>query len=97
MALIYRGGGNLCVINFPFTASIAFHDILHGFRAGCGTGTASLETKLVQQLMSMIEEFMYAIFLDLHKAYDNLDRDIFLEILEGYGMGPQALCILRAY
>ena len=28
------------------------------------------------------------IFLDLHKAYDALERDIHLEILEGYGVGP---------
>ena len=30
------------------------------------------------------------IFLELHKAYDALDRDICLEILEGYSVGPQA-------
>ena len=30
------------------------------------------------------------IFLDLHKVYDALDWDRCLEILEGYGVGPQA-------
>ena len=29
-------------------------------------------------------------FLDLHKSYDALDRSRCLEILEGYGLGPQA-------
>ena len=29
------------------------------------------------------------IFLDLHKAYDVLDRSTFLENIEGYGMGPR--------
>ena len=30
------------VLNRRLTASINFHDFLHGFRAGCSTGTATL-------------------------------------------------------
>ena len=37
------------------------------------------------------------IFLDLHKAYDYLDRYRCLEILEEYGVGPWALCLLKIY
>ena len=37
------------------------------------------------------------IFLDLHKVYDSLDRSRCLEILEGYGVGPQARQILQTY
>ena len=37
------------------------------------------------------------IFLDLHKAYDALDRSRCLEILEGYGVGPKARNLLRTY
>ena len=37
------------------------------------------------------------IFLDLYKAYDTLDRDRFLEILEGYGVVNQACQILQMY
>ena len=37
------------------------------------------------------------IFLDLHKAYDALDRSRCPEILERYNMGPQACRLLRAY
>ena len=85
------------IINLPLPASIAFHNIFHGFQAGRGTGTASPVTKLVHQLTSMREEFLYAIFLDLHKAYDALDRNICLDILEGYVMGPQDRLILCAY
>ena len=40
---------------------------------------------------------MYSIFLDLYKAYGALDRDICLEILEGYGFGPQARRFLCAF
>ena len=37
------------------------------------------------------------IFLDLHKAYDALDRPRCLEILEGYGVGPKARRLLQTY
>ena len=31
------------ILNHRFTSSITYHNALHGFRAGCGTGTATLE------------------------------------------------------
>ena len=37
------------------------------------------------------------IFMDLHKAYAALDRSRYLEILEGYGVGPQDFRLLRTY
>ena len=37
------------------------------------------------------------IFLDLTKAYDALDRSRCLEILEGYGVGPNARRFLTTY
>ena len=63
VVLIYKGGGNLCVIslvevvwmvatviiNLPLPASIAFHNIFHGFREVRSKGTASLEAKLLHQ------------------------------------------------
>ena len=45
----------------------------------------------------MREEVLCVIFLDLHKAYDALDRSRCLEILEGYGVGPQARRLLQSY
>ena len=65
--LIHKGDGEYCgiglvevvwkevmeTINFCFTASIDFHGVLHGFRGGHVTGTASLEAKLIQKLMDM--------------------------------------------
>ena len=36
------------ILNRRFTASITYHNFLHGFRAGCGTGTATLNAKLLQ-------------------------------------------------
>ena len=41
------------ILNRRFTASITYHDFLHGFRAGRGTGTATLKAKLLQQLAAL--------------------------------------------
>ena len=87
-------GGNL---NRQLTASITFHDLLRGFRAGRGTGTTTLEAKLFQKLAALREEILYVIFLELHKAYAALDRSRCLEILEGYDMGPRARWLLLTY
>ena len=72
------------ILNFRLITSISSHNVLHVFQAGSGTGTASLEAKILHQLMSMKEEVMYEIFLYLHKVYDSFDRDICLEILDIY-------------
>ena len=76
------------ILNIHLKASITLYDFLHGFLAGRRTGIATLEVKLLQQLAAMMEEVLYMIFLDLHKAYDALDRSRCLDILEGYGVGP---------
>ena len=62
------------ILNRRFTSSITYHDDLHGFRAGRGTGTATLEAKLLQQFAALREEVLCVIFLDLTKAYGALDR-----------------------
>ena len=62
------------ILNRWLATSITYHDFLHRFRAGCGTGTATLKAKLLQQLAAMREEVLYVIFLDLHKSYEALDR-----------------------
>ena len=111
VVLIPKGGGDyrsiglvevvrkavVVIINRGFTTSITYHDSLHGFRAGRGTGTTTLKVKLLQRVMAMREAFLHAFFLDLHKAYDDLDRYKYLEILEGYDGGPRAFCLLRRY
>ena len=85
------------ILHHRLVTAITYHEFLHGFRAGHGTGTATLEAKLVQQLAAMRVEVLYVIFLDLHKAYDALDRSRSLEILEGYGVGPRARRLLSTY
>ena len=60
-------------------------------------GTACIEAKLLHQLLKMEQKTLYFIFLDLQKTYNTVDRKQLLEILEGYGVGPNALGPLKFY
>ena len=64
------------IINRPLSTTIYFHVVPHGLQVGRSTGTDSLKAKLLQELTTMREEVLYAIFLELHKVYDALDREI---------------------
>ena len=46
------------ILNNQLTASITFHELLHGFWSGRGTGNANLEAKLIHQLASLREEVL---------------------------------------
>ena len=41
------------ILNLRIAAFITYHNFLHGFWAGHGTGTATLDAKLLQQLAAM--------------------------------------------
>ena len=43
------------ILNLRFTASINYHNFLHAFQAGCGTGITTIEAKLLQQLVAFRE------------------------------------------
>ena len=74
------------IINHRIPSCIQFHDTLHGFSVGRGTGTATLKANLRQQIISMRDTVLHAILLDLRKAYNALERDRCLDILAGYGV-----------
>ena len=61
---------------------------MHGFREGQRTGTTTLESKPLQQLLAMRKAVLFEVFLDLQKAYDTLDWDRCLEILVMYRVAP---------
>ncbi len=71
--------------------AIDFHPCLHGGMPKQGTGTATIEAKLAQQLAWVEQEPLYQVFVDLRKAYDHLNRAKFLGIMTGYGVGPKLL------
>ena len=61
------------VIDNRIKAEVKFHDILHGFCRGRGTGTAIIEARLHQELASVNQFTLFSVFLDLRKADDSLD------------------------
>ncbi len=84
--LLPKGGGNFRGIGLldPFwkvvekvmvcqLGNIEFHPCLHGGPTKRGTGMATIEAKLAQQLAWMEQEPLYQVFVDLRKAYDHLD------------------------
>ena len=85
------------ILNHRCTSAITYHNLLHGFRAGRGTGTATLKLKLLQNVSALREALLHEILLDLHKTYYALNRSRCLVILEGYGVGPRALHLLQQY
>ena len=70
---------------------------MHAFVQKRSCGTACIEVKLLQQLSKIQQKALYVIFIDLKKAYDTVDRERLLQILEMYGMGPRCLRLLRHY
>ena len=85
------------LIDTRLCTSLHMHDVLHGFRAGRGTGTAIMELKLNQDLASIDQEPLFLVFLDLWKAYNTVDRDLLLITLEGYGAGPRMCGLLETF
>ena len=73
---------------------ILLYEVLHGCCDGCGMGTAMIEAKLVQQLSHLEQEPFYGVFLGLKKAFNTKEREGCLLILEGYGAGPNTVCLI---
>ena len=73
---------------------IIFHDSLHGFISEQGTGMATTETNLTQQLVYLEQQALYMVLIDLRKDYDVMARRQCLKILEEYGVGPKMLRLI---
>ena len=62
------------VVNFRLKRGFVLHDALHGLRLLWGTRTATIKSKLDQQLARISHKPLFKIFLDIRMAYDSVDR-----------------------
>ena len=85
------------ILGHHLGSATTLHGVINELWSISGEGTTSLETKLLQQLMAMSEEFLYDILLDLHNSYYDLDREMFLELIEGYGVRPRDVHMLSQF
>jgi hypothetical protein len=105
-----KGGGDYCGIGLLDSmwkvvekimvarmSCLKLHDCLHGRLLRRGTGAAIMEVKLNQQLAWVDQAPLYQIYLDLKKAYNALDQMRCLEILAGYGVGPNVLHLQKHF
>jgi hypothetical protein len=67
---------------------VELHSSLHGCWNGRSTRTAIIEAKLAQQLAHLEQKPFLGVFLNLKKAFDAMDQDGCLLVLEGYEAGP---------
>jgi hypothetical protein len=77
--------------------AINLHDSLHGCCNNHRTGTAIIEAKLAQQLSYLELKPFYGVFLDLRKAFDAMDWEQCIMVLEGYGAGPQMIRLICGF
>jgi hypothetical protein len=52
---------------------------------------------LAQQLSYLELKPFYGVFLDLWKAFNAMDRERSIMLLEGYGAGAQMIWLIRSY
>jgi hypothetical protein len=52
---------------------------------------------MVQQLSYLELKPFYGVFLDLKKAFNSMDWECCIMILEGYGAGPRMIRLIRGY
>jgi hypothetical protein len=77
--------------------AIELHDSLHGCRSKHRTGTTTIEAKLAQQLLYLELKPFYDVFLNLWKAFDAMDWESCILLLEGYGVGPRMIRLVCGY
>ena len=85
------------IINLRLGTQIKFLPEVHGFRKHRGTYTAIGEAKMRMQIEACTSSPVYQVYLDLSKAYDSIDRDRTLKIMEKYKIGPNIRNYIKKY
>ena len=73
------------------------HDLLHCCRNGCSTSTAGIEAKLVQQLTHLEQVPIYRVFFNLRKAFNAMDMERYILILEVFGVRPRMIRLIQNF
>jgi hypothetical protein len=60
-------------------------------------GIAIIKAKLAQHHSYLETQPFYGVFLDLRKAFDAMDREQCIMILEGYGAGPRMVQLICGF
>jgi len=85
------------IVNIQLMTMIQFHDDLHGFLPGCRTYMACLHAKLEAQLAFCSGRLLFHVYLDFAQAYNSLDWECTLIVLEDYRVGPNVLKLLTMF
>ena len=76
------------IVDTSLKSSAWHHYIINVFSSGRVTRMATLELKLVQELVSVDHDPLFLVLMYLKKAYDTVDQGRLLNILEVYDAGP---------
>ena len=61
------------IIDTHINKAVNFNDVLHRFCVGRVTGTDIMELNLSHELTNVDQEPLLLVYIDLRKAYNNLD------------------------
>ena len=61
------------IIDTHINKAMTFNDVLHGFCVGRVTGTDIMELNISHELTNVDQEPLLLVYIDLRKAYNNLD------------------------
>ena len=76
---------------------VTFHGILNVLCTIIGSGTAIMELNMVQELVSIDQDPLFLVFLELWKSYDTLADGRLLQTLDGYGDSPNMRALLEEF
>ena len=85
------------LIDTRLRVSLHTNGVLHRFRSGTGKETDIMELQIAHDISRIDQDPLFVVFLDLSKAYYNMDWDHFLITLEGYGAGPWICGLLETF
>lgn len=84
------------IIDHRIKVKVKWDRRLHGFLPKRSTGTAITDTRLRSDLATAKLLPYHRVYIDLTKAYDCVDRNVLLQLLEAYGVGPKMRGILES-